>query len=131
MKKRAYKRVVLGFIMIHLVFVSMGASYIKIVDYIAGKNIIDFYQKAVGGFSSYGFFAPAVGGKSRALFDIIDNNGKKNENLSLMREPGREVELRLSGIYDEFSGKLAKDGKFAKAWLLHSLQMCLEHTLKR
>jgi hypothetical protein len=103
-KDSFYKGLVFSLVISHLFFVTLGACYISIPDWVFGKNIIDLYQQASGSSSNYGFFAPSIGGKTRALFDIVNDKGQKVENLKLLSMPGREVQLRLSGLYDEFAG---------------------------
>lgn len=108
------KVVLLLLVFAHLTLVALGASYVKIAPWIPGKNIIEFYQKASGSDSSYGFFAPNIGLKSRAVFDIIDKKGNMLSDIVLAAGSGREVEIRLGGIYDEFSSKQADDAIFRK-----------------
>lgn len=114
MREKNSRKVLLCLAFCHLVFVSLSASYIKVADYIPGKNIIDFYLKATGADSSYGFFAPAIGVKTRALFDIVDHNGNKTVGVPLIAESEREVEIRLGGIFDEFTSEDADDERFRK-----------------
>lgn len=114
MKDKTIKVTLLGCIFLHLVLVSLSASYIKIAPEIPGKDIIDFYRKASGADSSYGFFAPTVGGKTRAVFDIVDPAGRKIESISLLRESDREAQIRLGGIYDQFTSEDAEDATFRK-----------------
>lgn len=105
MKQKYIKRFLLAWAFLHLTLVTLSASYIKIADWMPGKNIIDIYNKASGADSSYGFFAPAIGSKARAVFDLVDEDGKKFENISLSSEKEREIQIRLGGLYDEFTKK--------------------------
>ncbi len=114
MRDKICKATLLGCTIFHLALVTLSASYINIADTVPGKSIIDFYRKASGADSSYGFFAPSIGAKTRALFDIIDPSGAKIENISLAPNAVREVETRLGGIYDEFTSEDAEDANFRK-----------------
>ena len=101
-------------IFFHVILVMLSAFYVKIPDkFILGK-IINFYAKASGADSSYGFFAPAIGGKSRIVFDIISADNKKIINLSPIKQSDREAEIRLGGISDEFISEEAQDENFRK-----------------
>lgn len=104
-KQRIIKRFLFLWAFLHLTLVTLSALYIKIADFIPGKNVIDIYRKASGADSSYGFFAPAIGSKTRAVFDFVDEDGKKFENISLSSKKEREIQIRLGGLYDEFTKK--------------------------
>lgn len=114
MRNKISKVALFGYISMHLFLVTLSAFYIRIPEWMPGKDIFDFYQKASGADSSYGFFAPSIGTKTRALFDIIDAHGSKKVNISLLPEAGREVQTRLGGIYDEFSTKAADEAGFRR-----------------
>lgn len=112
MGAKVYKIILVGCMVGHLALVTISASHIKIADGMPGKAIIDFYNKASGAGSSYSFFAPSMGVKTRALFDLVGEDGSKVTDIPLSTQPGREVELRLYGISDEFICKNAEDPSF-------------------
>ncbi len=86
----------------HLVLVTLSALYVTIPsDFFAAKPI-NFYLKASGADSSYGFFAPSIGSKARGMFEIVQPDGKSVPLISLLEEGGREAEIRIGGIYEEF-----------------------------
>lgn len=114
MKNNIFKKLALCGLAVHLLLVILGASYVKISDFVPGGIFIELYQNASGASSSYGFFAPNIGGKSRAVFDIVDASGSKIENMPLMSKAGREAELRLHCLYDEFNVKRSNKDKFRK-----------------
>lgn len=109
-----FKGTLLGCIFLHLTLVTLSASYIEIADWIPGKSAIDFYRKASGADSSFGFFAPSIGIKARGLFDFVDSNGTKVTNISLVPGSEREMQIRMGGIFDEFTSKDADDASFRK-----------------
>jgi hypothetical protein len=102
---RVNKGMWLLYICLHLILVTLSGFYIRTADWMPGKSIIDFYKRASGSDSSYGFFAPAIGMKALALFDVTDQNGTKITNVRLVPESEREVELRVTGIFDGFNGQ--------------------------
>jgi hypothetical protein len=106
------KNTLLGCVVLHLVLVTLSAFYIRVADEIPGKTIIDFYRKASGAGSSYGFFAPSIGVKVRGLFDVVNEDGTKLTNIPLVPEAEREVQIRLGGIFDEFTSEKADDADF-------------------
>jgi len=89
----------------HLILVTLSAFYIPISDELPGKRIIDLYRRASGANSTYGFFAPSLGGKTRAVVDIIEDNGRTIVDLPLVKNAGREVDIRLGSLSDEFIRK--------------------------
>lgn len=111
MRKKIFKGTILIFTLAHLTMVTLSASYIKI-DWIFAKPLMEFYQKASGADSSYGFFAPTIGGKTRAVFDVIEKDGTKKINIPLIHNSIREEEIRMGGIFDEFISKDARDPSY-------------------
>lgn len=104
-----FQGMVLSIALGHLLLVSLGAVY---KDFPGNNPVsagIQWYSKASGADSSYGFFAPRVGSKVRTIFDSIDAGGVKTTNLRLEKDSGREAAIRLGGFYDEFTSKEAEE----------------------
>jgi hypothetical protein len=103
MKERIFKSFLLGWAIVHLALVSVGASYGQLADWLPCRNIINFYTQASGANSSYGFFAPSIGMKVQGLFDLIYEDGSKLTHVPLITDTEREMHIRLGGIFDELT----------------------------
>lgn len=114
MRGKIYKKLLLLCAFLHLSLVTLSAFYIDIAAHLPATSLIDFYGKASGADSNYGFFAPAIGGKVRAVFNVIESNGKKLTNLALVPPSEREAEIRAGGIFDELITKDSKDKSLRK-----------------
>ncbi|MCA9507439.1 MAG: hypothetical protein KC505_03335 [Myxococcales bacterium] len=113
MKKFA-KTMFLTCALLHLTLVTMSASYVRIADWFLGKNFIEWYQKASGADSSYGFFAPAPGLKTRGVFDIVKTSGEKIEDIHFIPTTEREAQIRMGGIFEEFTSEEFEFPEFRK-----------------
>ncbi len=96
---------------LHLLLVIAGAMYTEFEDESSLGRFLDFYSQASGANSSYGFFTPTLGGKVEAVFDIMDQQGKKIDTVHFARNASREVQIRLGGLYEEFTTKGAQEDK--------------------
>jgi len=106
------KHILLALALLHLVFVCFSAAYMHLSSKIPLYSLLKFYGKASGADSSYGFFAPSIGSKVRGVFDVIDRNGKVTPNIQLSPEMNREENIRLGGIFEEFTGDEIEDETF-------------------
>ena len=111
-KKEYCKYLACGVLLLHLGLVSFSAAYFKLSDALPFRKVFQFYAKASGADSSYGFFAPSVGSKVRALFDLVDTNGVMISNISFSSEMNREENIRLGGIFEEFLSDEADEEDF-------------------
>ncbi len=112
MKEKHRRGIWLSLVLLHLFFVSLSACYIKIADWIPFSSLITLYQRASGSDAGYGFFAPSIDVKSRAVFDIVDHNGDKRENLPLVPDSQREAQIRVNAIVDELTVKDVDDPEY-------------------
>ena len=107
-----WKYLICGAIFLHLLLVSSNAAYIRIGQNFPLRKILQFYGKASGADSSYGFFAPSIGTKVRALFDVVDKNGAMTSNIDFASQMNREENIRMGGIFDEFLSEEIDDEEF-------------------
>lgn len=112
MESKIGKGILLGWVGVHLGLVTLGASYYKFPDWMPGKSLIQYYGKASGADSNYGFFAPSIGMKINASFDIVKNNGEKISDIPLISDSQREEHIRLGGVFEEFTSEDANDANF-------------------
>lgn len=111
MKSKIVKLSLLSLSIVHLSFVALNASYIDILDWLPAPEAFDFYLKATGADSSFGFFAPSIGTKVYADFFVVDENGHKTPT-QLLPHASREAITRLGGIYDQFTSEEAQEKEF-------------------
>ena len=85
----------------HLSLVVAGAAYYGFDQWGRLGKVLDVYGAASGANSSYGFFAPDVGGQVRARFEITDRDGH-HRFTDLASGLNHESDLRINGIMSEF-----------------------------
>lgn len=93
----------------HLLLVIAGACYAPFEGESPLRKFLELYTQASGASGTYGFFSPSIGGKVEAVFDIMDQNGKKIDTIHFAQNASREVQIRLAGIYEEFTSKFARE----------------------
>jgi hypothetical protein len=112
MKVKKTLQITLG--ALHLLLVGFSATYCYLDEKISGSRLVDFYGKLSGADSSYGFFAPSIGSRVRGTFDLIAADGSTTATISLEHEQGREADIRMGGVFDEFTSQSGLDENFAK-----------------
>lgn len=112
--KEISKKALISWAFFHLILVTMSAFYIKIAPWFPGEHIFTLYQKATGANSGYGFFAPAIGVKTRAVFDVVDEHGVTAKEIPLVPATDREAQIRLGAIFDELSEKVDENEELRK-----------------
>jgi hypothetical protein len=85
---------------VQLFLVACGACYLDWGRW-ALTRPLELYGKLSGASSSYGFFAPAVGGQVRARFEVVDAAGNR-QPVDLRPGESHEADIRVEGIYGEF-----------------------------
>ena len=100
---------------LHLTLVALSACYVVLPHKNGFWKVLDFYEKASGSDSSYGFFAPSIGNKSRIRFDVFDKDQRVLvKDLELSPEMNREETIRLGGIFDEYTSEDAEEEEFRR-----------------
>lgn len=110
---------------VQLLLVCAGAASVDFSDGFGsiGKALA-YYSELSGAGSSYGFFAPGVGGQIRARFELIDARGVVTYPW-LARSSNHEAVLRIGNIIDQFQMIGANENEEERKQLQRSLSASL------
>ena len=103
---KSLKRLLMVFAACHLTLVAIGGSGFPVENI---SHAIGFYSALSGANSSYGFFAPGVGGELRARFEIDGHNV-----TTLESGMNRESYLKVHNIITQFWERV-KDEKLRRS----------------